>query len=326
MDRRAFVVALGVGLATRSEAHAQSQRAARIGWIGAWHSRSGAESLFDAFREGMRELGYVEGKNLTIDARWMEPVTREEATRLTAELLQSKVDVLVVQGPAIRAAKAATGAVPVVFGFSGDPVAAEFVASLARPGGNLTGMTVLSVDLAGKRLELLKEAAPRVSRVAVLINPLHVGEDDELRESQAAAQRLRLALRPFPVRTAAEVGAALDAMARDHVDAVVALSSLLIMLQRNAIAEFGARQRIPTMSGWEDFAVGGNLMSYGPNLHHAWRRLAVNVDKVLKGAKPADLPVEQPTKFQLVINLKTAKAIGLAIPPTLLLRADRVVE
>jgi putative ABC transport system substrate-binding protein len=327
MDRRRFVVALSAGLvAAPGSARAQARKSARVGWVGGWYSPSAAGSLLDAFRQGMRELGYVEGQNLTIDARWMEGNTRDEAARLTAELVRSKVDVLVAQGTAVPGVKAEAGSTPVVFGFSGDPVAAKIVTSLARPGGNLTGMTLLAVELAGKRVELLKEAAPPISRVAVLTNPLHVGEDQELRESELAAQRLRLTLRQFPVRTVPEVNAALEAMARDHVDGVVALSNLLIMLQRNAIAEFAAKQRIPTISGWQDFAVDGNLMSYGPNLQHAWRRAAIYVDKVLKGTKPADLPVEQPTTFQLVINLKTAKAIGLTIPSSLLIRADRIVE
>jgi putative ABC transport system substrate-binding protein len=327
MDRRRFVVVLSVGLvAAPGSARAQARKSARIGWVGAWYSPSAAASLFDAFRQGMRELGYVEGQNLTIDARWMERITPDEAARLTAELVRSKVDVLVAQGPAVPGVKAEAGSMPVVFGFSGDPVAAKFVTSLARPGGNLTGMTLLAVELAGKRVELLKEAAPRVSRLAVLVNPLHVGEDEEFRESQIAAQRLGLTLQHFPVRTVAEVNAALEAMARDHIDAVVALSNLLIMRQRNAIAEFAAKQRIPTVSAWEDFAVDGNLMTYGPNLQYAWRRVATYVDKVLKGTKPADLPVEQPTKFQLIINLKTAKVIGLTIPSSLLIRADRIVE
>jgi putative ABC transport system substrate-binding protein len=327
MDRRRFVVALSAGLvAAPGFARAQARKSARIGWVGAWYSPSAAASLFDAFRQGMRELGYVEGQNLTIDARWMEGNTPDEAARLTAELVQSKVDVLVAQGSAVPGVKAEAGSTPVVFGFSGNPVAAKIVTSLARPGGNLTGMTLLAVELAAKRVGLLKEAAPRVSRVALLTNPLHVGEDEEVHESQIAAQRLGLTPRHFPARTIAEVNAALEAMARDHVDAVVALSNLLIMRQRNAIAEFAAKQRIPTISGWQDFAINGNLMTYGPDLQHAWRRAAIYVDKILRGTKPTDLPVEQPTTFQLVINLKTAKAIGLTIPSSLLIRADRIVE
>jgi putative ABC transport system substrate-binding protein len=275
----------------------------------------------------MRELGYVEGQNLTIGARWMEGNAPEEAAELTAQLVRSRVDILVAQGQAVPGVKMDAGTVPIVFGFSGDPVAARLVTSLSRPGANLTGFSLLAPELAGKRVELLKEAAPRLSRLAVLTNPLHAGEDQELRETQGAAVRVGLKLQQFPVRTVVEVDAALAAMMRDHIDGIIALSNLLTMRQRSAIAEVAARYRTPTISGWEDFAVDGNLMSYGPNLKHAWRRVAASyVDKVLKGAKPADLAVQQPTEFQLVINQRTAKALGLKIPSSLLLRADRVVE
>jgi putative tryptophan/tyrosine transport system substrate-binding protein len=230
------------------------------------------------------------------------------------------------QGHAVLGAKAEAASVPIVFIFSGDPVGAKIVPSLARPGGNLTGITLQAVDLAGKRIELLKEAAPRVSRLAAFVSPLHPGEDDEFRVSEIAAHRLGLTLQEFPVRTVAEVNAALQAMARDRVDGIVASSSSLIMSQRNGIAEFAATYRIATISSWEDFAIDGNLMTYGPDLRDSGRHVATYVDKILKGAKPADLPVEQPTKTQLVINLKTARTLGLTIPPSLLLRADDVIQ
>ena len=326
MNRRTFVVALSAGLIavpTRS----QVRTAVRVGWVGGWYSPSAATSLLDAFRQGMRELGYVEGQNLTIDGRWMEGNSVDEAARLTAQLVQSRVDILVALGQAVPGVKAEAGSLPVVFGFSGDPVAAKLVTSLARPGGNLTGFTLLAPDLAGKRVELLKEAAPRVLRLAALTNPLHPGEEQELRETQIAASRLGLTLQSFPVRTVGEVNAALEDMKRDHIDGVIALSNLLIMRERSAIAEFAAKYRSPTISGWEDFAVDGNLMSYGPNIKHAWRNVAATyVDRILKGTKPADLAVQQPTEFQLVINERTAKALGLSIAPSLLVRADRVVD
>jgi putative tryptophan/tyrosine transport system substrate-binding protein len=328
MDRRIFVFTLGTGVVTARSGAAQvlNRKAIRIGYVGAWYSTTTARSLFDAFRQGLGDLGYVEGQNLTIDARWMEGMATDEAARLTAKLLRSKVDVLVAQAVAIPGVKAVAGSTPVVFSFSGDPVAAKFVASLARPGGNLTGMTLLSVDLASKRVELLKQAAPRASRIAILTNPAHPGEEEELRETQIGAQRLGLTVQPFAVRTVADVNAAMDAIARNHIDSIVALSNFLIMHQRYAIAEFAIKQGIPTISSWEDFAAAGNLMSYGPDLEHAWRRVATYVDKILKGAKPSDLPVEQPTKFRLVVNLKTAKALTLTIPAELLVRADRTVE
>ncbi len=325
MDRRTFVLTLGSGLlGAPGSARAQGRKVTRVGWVGAWYSRSGAATFLDAFRQGMRDRGYIEGQNLTIDARWMESVSPDEAASITAELARSKVDVVVAQGASIPGVKAAAGSVPVLFGYSGDPVAAKLVASLARPGGNLTGITFLTLELAGKRVELLKEAAPRISRLAILFNPLE--EEEAVRESQTATQRLGLPLQPFAVHSVAEVTAALDTMVRGRINGVVALPNALIMLQRNAIAEFAVRHRVPTISGWEDFAVDGNLMTYGPNLQEAWRYLATLVDKVLKGAKPGDLPVEQPTTYQLIINLKTAKALGLTIPQSLMLRADRLIE
>ena len=328
MNRRTFALTLGSGLlAAPGWARAQGRKVARVGWVGAWYSRSGAATFLDAFRQGMRDRGYIEGQNLTIDARWMESVSPDEAASITAELVRSKVDLLVAQGVSVFGVKAAAGSVPVVFGYSGDPVAAKLVASLARPGGNLTGVTFLTLELAGKRVELLKEAAPRVSRLAILFNPLHIGEEEAVRESQAATRRLGLPLQAFAVHSVAEVTAALDTMVRDHINGVVALPNALIMFQRNAIAEFAVRHRVPTISGWEDFAVvDGNLMTYGPNLQEAWRYLATLADKVLKGAKPGDLPVERPTTYQLIINLKTAKALGLTIPQSLILRADRLIE
>jgi putative tryptophan/tyrosine transport system substrate-binding protein len=327
MDRRTFVASIGVGLiAAPASTRSQGRKAARVGWVGGWYSPSAEHVLFEAFRQGMRERGYVEGQTVTIDTRWMEGTAPDEAARLSAELVRSKVDVLVAQGHAVLGAKYEAGSVPIVFVYSGDPVGAKIVPSLGRPGGNLTGITLQAVDLAGKRIELLKEAAPRISHLAAFVNPLHPGEDDEFRESQIAAHRLGLTIRQFPVRTIAEVNAALEAMTRDRVDGIVAFSNALIMSQRNGIAEFGAMHRIPTISSWEDFAVDGNLMTYGPNLHDSGRHVASYVVKVLMGAKPADLPVEQPRTSQLVINLKTAKTLGLTISPSLLLRADRVVE
>ena len=330
MDRRTFIGSVASALlAAPLVVEAQpAKRVARIGFIGAWYSPSAAAILFEAFRRGMRELGYVEGQNLSIDTRWVgegESV-RDGAAKAAVELIGSKVEVLVVQGTAIDGVKDEAESVPVVFGYSGDPVEAKLVTSLARPGGNFTGMTLLALEVAGKQLQLLKEVVPNLSRVAVIVNPLHAGEDAEFQSSQIAAQRLGLALQYFPVRTVADVNAALEAIARDRDQAILAFPNLLIYRQRNAIAQFAATQRIPTMSGWADFAVDGNLMTYGPDLEESWRFIATYVDKILKGTKPAELPVVQPTKFELVINLKTAKILGLTIPPSLLLRADKVIQ
>ena len=327
MERRIFVTSLGVTLViVAGSLRSQLRSSARVGWVGGWYTLSAANGLFEAFRQGMRDLGYIEGQTITIDARWMEGTAPDEAAGLASELVRSKVDVLVAQGHAVLGAMTVAGLVPIVFVYSGDPVGAKIVPNLGRPGGNLTGITLQAVDLAGKRMELLKEAAPRISRVAVFVNPLHPGEDAEFRASEVAARRLGLTLQLFPVRTVADINAALDAMVRDHIDGIVAFSNALIMSQRNAIAEFAVKHRIPTISSWEDFAVDGNLMTYGPNLPESGRQVATYVDKILKGAKPADLPVEQPKKPQLMINLKTAKALGLTIPQALIVRADEVIR
>lgn len=326
MQRRTFVAALGAGLvAAPGGVRAQTRKVARIGYVGGWYSLSTMAYLFEDFRQGMRDLGYVEGQNVTIEARMMQGTSLEEAARLTAELVRSKVDVIVALNFAVLGVKDEAGSVPVVFVYSGDPVAAKLVTSLARPGGNLTGITLMSVPLTAKRIELLKEVLPRATRFAALTNPLHPGETEESRQAVVAAQRNGVALTEYQVHSLADVRAALEAMVRERVEGIVALSNLLVMLHRSAIAEFTVKHRIATVSAWDDFAAAGNLMCYGPNLRATWRQLAGYTDKVLKGAKPADLPVEQPTKFHLVINLKTARQLGLTIPQALLLRADEVI-
>jgi putative ABC transport system substrate-binding protein len=242
-------------------------------------------------------------------------------------LVRLKVDVIVTQGPAVLGARAMTGSIPVVFGFSGDPVEAKLVESLGRPGGNLTGLSLLALELVGKRLELLKEALPGLTRVAILANPSHPGEQAELKASQTAASRLGLTVQYLPVRAVSDFDAAFDAIARERAEAIVAFPDALMMRQAKAIAAFAAKRRIPAVSGWAQFVVDGNLMTYGPNLEESYRYIATHyVDRILRGAKPADLPVEQPTKFELVINLKTAKALGLTIPQSILLRVDEVIE
>lgn len=300
----------------------QAVKTARVGWIAVSPGPLATLAYLEAFRDGMRERGWVEGQNLVIEARSGD---RERAHDLAAELVASKAHVIVTQGPMVFGARTAAGATPVVFAFSGDPVEAKLVASLPRPGGNLTGITLLSFELVSKRLELLKEAVPRVSRVAILANLAHPGEQAELRASQATAQRLGMSLQYLPVRSRRDFDAAFDAIGRERAEAIVAFPDVLIMSQATAIAELAARNRIPAVSGWTEFAAAGNFMTYGPSLR-VWRQVASHVDKILKGAKPADLPVEQPTEFELAINLTTAKALGLTIPSSLLLRADKIIE
>jgi putative ABC transport system substrate-binding protein len=322
--RRKLTFILFAGAWLPRWATAQKDRVLRIGWLS---SAVAADSpFFDAFHGGMRELGYVEGRNLIIDARWGAG-SGERTEQLAVELVASKPDVIVVSGgPATHALIRAGALMPVVFGYSGDPVEGVVVDSLARPGRNFTGVTFLAFNLVGKRLEMLKEVIPGLKRIAVLANPQHPGEQGELRASQAAAKVLGLALDYHPVRNDAECDAALAAILKSRSEAVDVFPDALLMRYSEKIAAFAAKNRIPAISGWAQFAERGNLMAYGPNLRDSYLRLATYVDKIVKGAKPADLPVELPTTFQLVVNLKSAETLGIKIPQSLLLRADRVIE
>jgi putative ABC transport system substrate-binding protein len=279
--------------------------------------------FYEILREGLRGLGYVEGRNLVIESRSGD---LGQLADLAAELVRLNVEVIVTPGGAADAARRATEKIPIVFSYSGDPVEAEFVKSLGRPGGNMTGITWLAFELVGKRLELLKEAAPQVSRVAVLASPAHPGEQRELRETEKSAGAIGATVRHHRVRTTADFDAAFDAIVRDKANALVAFPDPSTMVHRRQIADFAAKHSIPSVFGWREYVEAGGLMSYGPSRLQTAKRLAVYVDRILKGAKPADLPVEQPTVFELVINTKTAKALGLTIPPSLLFRADHVIE
>jgi len=297
----------------------------RVGWIS--NDRGSANApMFGAFRDGLRDLGYVEGRNLIIDARWGEG-SNERLEQLAVELVKSKPDVIVTQGgPATHPVIRAGATMPVVFGYSGDPVEAGVVSSLARPGRNFTGVTFLSFDLVGKRLELLKEVMPGLKRLAILANPQHPGEQGELRASRAAGEALGLSFQYFQAENAAQLEDALAAMLKSRSEAVDVFPDALMVRNSERIAEFATKNLIPVISGWAQFAEGGNLMSYGPNLRDTYRQLATYVDKIAKGAKPADLPVELPASIELVVNLKTAKALGIKIPQSILARADRVIE
>ncbi len=266
----------------------------------------------------------MEGQNIAIEYRSAED--RSRLAELANELVRLNVEVIVAQDAGVAVAKKATEVVPIVFGFSGDPVVAGFVGSLARPGGNMTGKTFLSFELAGKRLELPKEVVPKISRVAVLANPAHPGEERELRETQAAASTLGITLKYLQARVSGEFGSALDTISKERADGLLVLPEAVTMAQRTRLAEFAAKRRLPTVFGWKEYVEAGGLMSYGPSLDERFRRLAVYVDKILKGAKPADLPVEQPTRFELVINMKTANALSLTIPQSVLIRADQAIS
>jgi putative ABC transport system substrate-binding protein len=297
----------------------------RVVWVSL--DQPGSNSpLLAAFRASMRDLGYVEGQNLVIDAWWGDG-SGERLERMASTILSPEPDVFVTQGgsaltPLLRAGVRK----PIVFGMSADPVEAKIVASYARPGGNVTGITLFATELVGKRLELIKEVLPGIKRVAIVTNPQHPGEHIELKVAEAAALKLGLTVRYFPVQTEAEVDAALGEIAKSRMDAILVFSDGFSMDQAERIAAFSARNRIPAISGWAQFAERGNLMSYGPVFTDVYRRLGSYVDKIRKGAKPGDLPIESPSMLELVINLKTAKALDLTIPPSLLLRADKVIR
>jgi len=279
---------------------------------------------FDAFRQGLRELGHVEGQNLAIEYRTAEGNAGRLAD-LAAELVRLKPDVILALGGDVAPfAQHATRTIPIVMVTSADPVKGGLVASLARPGGNVTGVTFMSADLAAKRLQFLKETVPAISRVGVLWNPDHA--DDEIQETQAAARTLGIQIQSLEVRGPADFDGAFQAAVRGRAEGVIVVSSRQMTLNRARILEFAGSRRLPLVCGWGPWAQGGALLSYGPDLNLLVRRAGTYVDKILKGARPEDLPVEQPTNFELIVNLKTAKALGLTIPQSLLLRAHEVIQ
>jgi putative tryptophan/tyrosine transport system substrate-binding protein len=279
-----------------------------------------------AFLDGLGELGYLEGKSIAIEWRWAEDKV-ERLPELAAELVRLNVDVIVANGtPAIKAAKNATRTIPIVMAVVGDPVGTGLVASLARPGGNLTGLSLLAPELSGKRLELLKEVVPKLSRVAAMLNPTNPTYRAELQDTQDAARALAVQIQSIEVSDLNTLQDGFTALSRDHVGALLVLTDAIFYSIRGRIVEYTAKRRLPAIYWGREFADDGGLMSYGPNTNELFRRSALYVDKILKGTKPADLPVEQPTKFEFVINLKTAKQIGLTIPPNVLARADKVIK
>ncbi len=323
MDRRVFLgtVSLSFFVAPLVPDAQPTGRNPRIGIL---RPGSPPDPLLDAFRQGLRELGYEEGRNISIEYRWAEG-RDERLPGLAADLVRLKVDVIVAGAGAVEAAKHATTTIPIVMPVSGDPVRAGLVASLARPGGNITGLTSLSGELPGKWMELLKEILPRVSLLAVLWDP--ASDPSQVKTSEIAARSLGVRLHVLKVGRGGDFEPAL-ADARNHdAGALIVLGSPFFYVHRTRLVELAAKRRLPTIYAQREFVVGsGGLMSYGTDFHHQFRRAATYVDKILKGAKPADLPVEQPTKFEMVINLKTAKALGLTIPPSVLARADEVIQ
>jgi putative ABC transport system substrate-binding protein len=299
----------------------------RIGWLPI--NLAAAPINLEPFRQGLRDLGYVEGRDLVIETRDAEGKL-ERLPALAAELVALKVDVIVAPGtPQALAAKKATKTIPIVFIGAADPVADGLVTSLARPGGNATGSSNFAWELVGKRLELLKQAVPGVSRVAVLWQPGAVAErveKDILKDAEVAARALGVRPQFVEARGPDDVDRAVSDMTRARADALAVLPSAMFVSERRRLVGLAAKNRLPTVYGSREFVDAGGLMSYGPNIADLNRRAATYVDKILKGSKPADLPVERPTKFEVVINLKTAKALGLTIPPSVLARADQVIE
>jgi len=320
-----FALALSI-LAAPFAAHAQQPaKVPRVGYLSVLSFTDNPHDL-EAFRQGLRELGYVEGQNIAIEYRFGEG-RPERLPALAAELVRLKVDVIVTAAPAApEAAKQATNTVPIVFAVVGDPVAVGLVASVARPGGNITGLSSIASEVVGKQLELLKEVAPKVSRVAVLQNPSNYSHPPTLRQAEGAARALGVQLHILQARTPTEIDAAFAAMRSQRAGAVLVLRDGLFRAQRTQIAALAAKSRLPAVYGNREYAEAGGLMAYGASTPHMYRRAATYVDKILKGAKPADLPVEQPTKFELVVNLKTAKALGLTIPQSIRIRADHVIQ
>ena len=312
-------------LTTALPAEAQPTKVPRIGFLGAT-SRTALAARVQAFRQGLRELGYVEGKNIVLEYRWAEG-RNERLPDLAAELVRLKVDVLVTAGPTDnRAAKEATNTIPIVMAQDNDPVGNGLVASLARPGGNITGLATLTPELTGKRLELLKESVPKLSRVAVLGTSSQPGNTQALRETELAASALGVHLQYLEVRGLEDIETAFRAASKGRAEAILMLASYVFNSHRKQIVDLARKSQLPAIYRTSEFVEDGGLMTYGVSITDLYRRAATYVDKILKGAKPADLPVEQPTKFEFIINLRAAKQIGLTIPPNVLVRADKVIR
>lgn len=325
MNRRNVCIAMSVlPLAFATRTWAQPGGPLRVAWVST--ERSNVPSPFlDALRQGLRELGYSEGRNLVLDVWWGEGSTEPLVQRI-AEILRAQPEMLVTQGPAFGAMRRAGVKIPMVFSMSANPVAAGFVESYARPGGNATGITLFNLEPFSKRMEFLLELKPGIKRVAIIANPQHPGEQMELQAARTVTSQFRLQMRYFPVRSDDELERAFADITAAKDEAIATFADAFTMNSAERIAAFCQRQRIPAISGWAVFAERGNVMSYGPVITDCYRRLASFVDRIHRGAKPGDLPVEIPTRLELVINQKAAKGMGLVVPPALLARADEVIR
>jgi ABC-type uncharacterized transport system substrate-binding protein len=326
MKRRKFIMLLGGAAAWPLAARAQQAEKRYTVGIFSAGGENVMPTLNRAFFDALRELGWVEGKNVIFEYRYAEN-RLERLPELAADLVRLKVDVIAAAGTlAPQAAKQATTTIPIVMTAAGDPLGSGLVASLARPGGNVTGMSLMTPDLGGKRLELLKEVLPRLSRVAVLWNAANPYSALVFKETQAAGQTLDIEVQSLEVRGPDDFDGAFEAARRQHPEALITVEDPLTVSHRKRIADFAREEQLPSLHGVREFVAAGGLISYGASLADLFRRAAYYVDKIFKGAKPRDLPVQQPTKFELVINLKVAKALGLDVPASVLARADEVIE
>jgi putative ABC transport system substrate-binding protein len=318
---------LTVLLPTVSLQAQQSEKVARIGFLSAGSATSATVApRVAAFRQGLQELGYVEGKNVILEARYADG-RQDRLKALADDLVRSKVDVIVTGGPtATRPAKEASATIPIVMGFDNDPVGAGFVASLSQPGKNVTGLSTLHPEISGKQVEFLKQTVAHLQSIAVVGNWSQPGNAEALKEINAAAELLRVHLQHFEIKAPEDLETVFRNAQKAHADALLVLANPVIIVGQKRFLELAAKNRLPAMYSQPEFVDAGGLMSYTANFNELFHRAAYYVDKILKGAKPADLPVEQPTKFELVINLKTAKQIGLTIPPDVLARADKVIK
>jgi putative ABC transport system substrate-binding protein len=327
MRRRKFVALLG-GVAAGWPFAARAQHGGKIPRVGFMGNSTAAleANLIGPFREGLREHGYEEGRNVEIVFRWAEG-RYERFPALIAELIAANVDVIVTAGtPAALAVKTATSTVPVVLAAVGDPVGTGIVPNLARPGGNITGLSAIAPDLEGKRLELLREVVPHLAHVAFFLNPATEFHTASMRQALAAAKALNIKLKPSEVRKSEDLDAAFASTVKEKPDGLLILADRIYVHNRQRIMDFATEHRLPSVSAYRELVEAGGLTSYGPSYEEMHRRAADYVDRILKGARPGDLPVEQPTKFTLIVNLKAAKALGLEVPPTLVARADEVIE
>jgi putative ABC transport system substrate-binding protein len=316
--------AMLLALCVSAEAQ-QPTKIARIGYLSGT-SYSANSARVDAFRQGLRELGYVEGKTIVVEWRYAEGKL-DRLPALAAELVRLKVDVIVASAPPpTRSAKQATATIPIVMSYDDDPVGNGFVASLARPGRNITGLATLAPELSGKQLELLREIVPKLSRVAVIGNATRPGSPQALREVNLAGDAVGVQLQYLEIQAPKDIEIAFRAASQEHAEGVLVLTTPVLISRRKQVAELAVKDRLPTIYGRPEYVEDGGLLSYATSFTDLSRRAATYVDKILKGAKPAELPVEQPTKFELIINLKAAKQIGLTIPPSVLARADKIIR